>query len=54
MTKLKILEIQIREQKTLLKKYKEEIKRKNEQLLSLETMIVDNVVDDMINKERGK
>lgn len=46
--------LQIQEQESLIAKYRAEILKKDEQLLNLETMLVDNVVDRMIDQKRGK
>ena len=54
MSEIDILKLQIEEQEALIKKYRIAIHTRDEQLLSLESMLVDNVVDKMIDQKRGK
>tara|TARA_R100000808_G_C2111993_1_gene125807 strand:+ start:843 stop:1007 length:165 start_codon:yes stop_codon:yes gene_type:complete len=54
MSEIDKLLLQIQEQEALIAKYKAVILKKDEQLLDLEAMLVDNVVDRMIDQKRGK
>ena len=54
MSEVDTLLLQIQEQESLIAKYKAIILKKDEQLLNLESMLVDSVVDKMIDKKRGK
>ena len=54
MSEIDKLLLQIQEQESLIAKYRIEINKRDQWLLELETMLVDNVVDKMIDQKRGK
>ena len=54
MSEIDTLKLQIKEKQSLITKYKVIIQTKDEQLLDLEAMLVDNVIDNMIDMKRGK
>jgi hypothetical protein len=54
MDEIDILRLQIEEQESLIAKYKVVILQKDEQLLELENILVDNVIDHMTDQKRGK
>ena len=54
MSEIDTLKLQIKEQQSLITKYKVIIQTKDEQLLDLEAMLVDNAIDNMIDMKRGK
>ena len=54
MSEIDNLRLQIEEQEALIAKYRVAIHTKDQQLLSLEAMLVDSVIDNMVDQKRGK
>jgi|6_EtaG_2_1085325.scaffolds.fasta_scaffold31591_3 uncharacterized coiled-coil protein SlyX len=48
------MELQLKEQRSLIDEYRKQLRVKDEQLLDIESMLTDSIIDHMINKERSK